>query len=262
MPTTPIITLTTDFGVQDTYVGEMKGAVLAVCPEAQIVDLCHHVPPQDVSAGAFTLEAGFAAFPDGTVHMAIVDPGVGTARRAIAVRTRRYSFVAPDNGILTRALAVEPIEQAHVIENPRYMRPERSTTFDGRDLFGPAAAWIARGSPLESFGPPAGQIRLLDVTRPALEPGCRIEVPVVRVDRFGNVILDLKPATLDVDLLRVDTPNATVTSVAATYGNAPAGQPFLLLNSGGYLEIAVAGASAAERTGLDVGMTVRVSSVP
>ncbi len=261
MPTLPIITLTTDFGVQDTYVGEMKGAVLAVCPEARIVDLCHNVAPQDVSAGAFVLESGFAAFPDGTVHLAVVDPGVGTARRAIAVRTRRYCFVAPDNGVLTRALADEPIEQAHLLDNPRYMRPELSPTFAGRDLFGPAAAWIALGTPLESFGPPAGQIHRLDVRRPTLEPGCRIEVPVVRIDRFGNVILDLKPARLDVGRLRVDTPNATVSAVAATYGNAPAGEPFLLRNSGGYLEIAVAGASAAEWTGLEVGMTVRISSV-
>ncbi len=263
MSAPPIITLTTDFGAQDTYVGEMKGAILAVHPESRIVDLCHCVPPQNVSAGGFALETGSAVFPDGTVHLAVVDPGVGTARRAIAVRTRRQYFVAPDNGILTRVLEHEPIEQAHVLQNPRYMRPVRSSTFEGRDLFGPAAAWIALGTPLESFGPPAGEIRRLDVARRHLESGRRTEVPLAWIDRFGNVILDLKITAVDLGRfrVRVDTPNGTVNSTADTYGNAPANEPFLLVNSGGYLEIAVAGASAAQRTGLDMGMTVQVSSV-
>ncbi len=261
MPAPPIITLTTDFGLQDTYVGEMKGAILAVGPDSRIVDLCHHVPPQNLSAGAFALETGSAAFPDGTVHLAVVDPGVGTARRAIAVRTSRRYFVAPDNGILTRVLEHDPIEQANVLQNPRYMRPERSSTFEGRDIFGPAAAWIALGTPLESFGPPAGELRRLDVACRPLAPGRPTEVPLAWIDRFGNVILDLRIVTVDLARIRVETPNGTVSSTAHTYGNAPANVPFLLVNSGGYLEIAVAGASAARRTGLDLGMTVQVSSV-
>ena len=243
-----ILTLTTDFGLRDSYVGQMKGAVLAVDRDIRVVDLCHEVPPQQIRAGAYVLETGYAAFPAGSVHVAVVDPGVGTERRPLAVRAGSHLFVAPDNGLLTRVLDREPLLEAHVIEEESYLRPDRSATFEGRDLFAPAAAWLARGVELRDLGPPAGEIVRLPAAETHLRRGVPAEVPVLHVDRFGNVALDLRVEALD-ELLggppdsgtpcRLITPGGEVTAFRRTFGDAPGSDPFLLLNSAGYLEIAL-----------------------
>jgi len=254
-----IVTLTTDFGRLDSYVGQMKGAILSVEPGLRIVDLCHEVPPQRIEAGAYLLETGYSAFPAGTVHVAVVDPGVGTSRRAVAVRAGSHVFVAPDNGLLTRVLLREPLEAVHLLENESFLRPDRSATFEGRDRFAPAAAWLARGIALDRLGPPADELVRLAGVRPQLSAGRPTAVPVLGVDRFGNVALDARVEDLTALLgrepspewaLRLETSAGPVTEFRRTFGEGRGDGPFLLVNSAGYLEVALRGARADEALGL------------
>lgn len=268
MQASKIITLTTDFGHEDSYVAQMKGAALSICPELSLIDLCHEVPPQDVEAGAYVLETGFAAFPKGTIHLAVVDPGVGTARRAVAVETEDYCFVAPDNGLLTRVLERQPSRRAHVLEESRYHRPSRSATFEGRDLFAPVAAWIARGVPLQELGPEAGELVRLSRRCLTVPLECPMPVPVLAVDHFGNAVLDVTLDSLRMALggepderivIQAETPGGVVRHFRRTYGEAAGLGPFLLINSAGYLELALDGGSAADRLQLMRGSLVRLS---
>jgi hypothetical protein len=262
-----IVTLTTDFGQKDPFVGQMKGAALGICGDLRFVDLTHEVPPFDVEAGAFLLETGFSVFPDRSIHVAIVDPGVGTARRGIVARTRRFDFVGPDNGVLSRALRFEQILAVHVLADPGFRRESVSSTFEGRDVFAPAAAWLARGIDPSEFGPDAGGIVTLPGPVEEVAPGTPVRVRVVLIDRFGNVTLDLHRRALEPhldasgrpDSLRVDTPGGAVVDWAATYRSGSTARACLLINSAGYLEIAWRESSAAERLGLSPGMMIDVA---
>jgi S-adenosylmethionine hydrolase len=264
VPTPRIITFTTDFGTSDTYAGQLHGAARSVCPDAILVDLTHEVPAHDVAAGAYLLDSGYRAFPRGTIHVAVVDPGVGTSRRAVGVRSERYYFLAPDNGILSRVLEDERVESAHVLEAAHYRREAVSATFEGRDVFAPAAAWLARGVDLSNFGPRAGDlVRLPPATRP--EAGGRARVRVVFVDRFGNAVLDVKRADLAPPLREGPAARRLVvrlhggreiSELRRTYGEGAGDEPFLLFGSSGYLEIAVREGSAAERLGLARGSEI------
>lgn len=264
-----IITLTTDFGTADTFVGQMKGAVLSVAPETRIVDLTHEVPAHDVAAGGFALRTGYAAFPPGTVHVAVIDPGVGTSRRGLVVRTQRFLFVAPDNGVLSAVLEEEPLEEAFVLEAEHYRLPETSATFEGRDVFAPAAAWLLRGIPPESFGPPAGDLTMLDLSRTRLEYGRPARVRVAAIDRFGNATLDLPRHALEPLLgapgehrVRVETAGGVVDVLRHAYGEAEGDRPFLLFNSAGYLEIAVREGRATDRLRVRAGDEVVITVDP
>jgi S-adenosylmethionine hydrolase len=242
----------------------MKGAILAIAPRVAIVDLCHGVAPQDVRRAAFEIEIGHGAFAPGTVHVVVVDPGVGTDRRAIAVATAAHVFVAPDNGVLGRVLARWPAVRTHAIEDPRFVSPSRSPTFHGRDVFGPAAAWIARGTPLDELGPAVSDLVRLDRPVPRVPPGADAEVEVVAVDRFGNVVIDVRDDELRGALgarwtsaLRIAIGGrAQELAFRRTYGDAAPGETFFLVGSSGYLEIARRDASAAEATGLRARATV------
>jgi len=266
MPHSKILTFTTDFGTADTYVGQMKGIVLSLAPDATLVDLSHDVPAHDVEAGAYVLQTGCSVFPNETIHVAIVDPGVGTSRRGIVVRTERFYFIAPDNGLLTRVLEEDSPREAYVLEASHYRRPSVSATFEGRDVFAPAAAWIARGTPISHLGPPAGALVRLPMHRPGIEPGVSIRTRVLLVDRFGNVALDLPRRYLEAALqdpeafarIRVSTPLGQVNAFCRTYGEGPAESPFLLFNSAGHLEVAIRNGRAADRLGLTVGADVEV----
>jgi S-adenosylmethionine hydrolase len=252
-----IVTLLTDFGDADGYVGQMKGVLLGICPELQLVDLSHAVPPQGITAGAFLLEAATAAFPAGTIHLAVVDPGVGTARRRLVLCTERHLFVLPDNGLVSRVLDRHELRGAWSIEAAHYRRATVSATFEGRDVFAPAAAWLARGIAPERLGPAVEDLVRLPLS-PPLAPG-ENEVPVLWVDRFGNVVLDLpREGPEGSKSLRVRTPGGEVDRFARTYGDAPPGRPFLLFGSAGYLEIAVPGGRADASLGLRAGDTVTV----
>ncbi len=258
------ITLTTDFGLRDTFVGQMKGRILSICPEAQIVDLTHEVPPQDVWTGSFLLATGCDAFPAGTIHVAVVDPGVGTARRPLIVSTERYRFLAPDNGLLTRVLARHPPSGAHVIEASHYMAKQVSATFHGRDVFAPAAAWLARGVEASNFGSPAGELVRLDLPHAALRPGASVRVRIVAVDRFGNATVDLPRAIVEPFVaqgaagIELVAPGGSVSSFCGTYEEGRGRGAVLLFNSSEHLEVAVYGGSAASELGLAPGVEVEL----
>ena len=265
-----ILTLTTDFGTSDTYVGQMKGVVLSLAPDVTLVDLSHDVPAHDVYAGAFVLRTGCPVFPEGTIHIAVVDPGVGTPRRGIVVRTERYYFLAPDNGLLTRVLEDDPPREAYALEAIHLRRSSVSATFEGRDVFAPAAAWIARGIPISNFGPSAGDLVRLPIHRPAIAAGVPVRVRVLLVDRFGNVTLDLPRRLLEAALadagggsrpILVVVPRGQVTAFCRTYAEGPADDAFLLFNSADHLEIAVRNGRAADRLGLAPGADVEIRIV-
>ena len=269
MCSSALITLTTDFGAQDSFVAQMKGVVLGIAPAVRLIDLCHDVPAQDIAAGAFILETGYAAFPEGTIHLVVVDPGVGTERRPLLVCTERYTFVAPDNGLLNRVLRKERMLSAHVLQEERYRRRHISATFEGRDVFAPAAAWIARGIEPGRFGPPAGELIQLGPPPEVLRPGRPVRGVVVLVDRFGNVTLDLSVEQLTAWLgaapsagagLRLSTPRGEVSRFGRTYAEAGGADPFLLVNSAGYLEVAVDRGRADECLGLHRGMELQLEA--
>ena len=255
MPRPRVITLTTDFGVSDSWVGQMKGVILDICPDAVVVDVTHDVPAHNVPAGAYALVCGFGAFPEGTIHVAVVDPGVGTDRKRLVVRARGHWFVAPDNGLLTRVVRGADSVAAWSIEEPHYLRASVAATFEGRDVFAPAAAWIARGTEASHLGPAVRELVMLPDRTPELVPGKEVAVPVVAIDRFGNVALDLQGGRF---AGRVLVGNAVVEAFHRTYADAPDGRPFLLWNSSGFLEIAVREGRAADLLGLAPGVEVRL----
>jgi S-adenosylmethionine hydrolase len=258
-----IITFTTDFGHGSSYVGQMKGAALAIDPDLQLVDLCHEVPPQQVGTGSYLLESGYGAFPPGTIHVAVVDPGVGTARNALAVRAGDYLFLAPDNGLLGRVLERERLFEARLIAAEEFFGGPRSATFEGRDLFAPAAALLAGGLELHRLGPAVEEMIRLPRNNPSLVQGGAEQVPVLHIDDFGNVVLDIHRDALGAGLggrLRLETPQTAIETFHRTYGEAPAGEPFLLINSAGYLEIALRDGSAASALGLGLGMSLLLTA--
>lgn len=257
----PVITLTTDFGLQDPFVGIMKGVLLGRCPRARLVDLTHAVPPGDVRAGAFVLLSASRFFPRGTVHLAVVDPGVGSDRAALAARTPDAYFVGPDNGLLSWALAAASDVEVRRLEQPRLWLQPVSATFHGRDLFAPVAAHLAGGGDFADVGPRAEDWvrRSWPEPRP-LRSGWRGEV--VYVDRFGNALTNL-PATLAREPsppAHLRLPGRRRVRLGAFYGAVPPGQPVVVPGSSGYLEIAIYGGHAAKTLGLRVGTPVTFAS--
>src|SRR5689334_23144861 len=186
----PIVALLTDFGTRDHYVGTMKGVMLGICAELSCVDITHDVPPHDVLAGALELAAAYRSFPAGTIFVVVVDPGVGSARRGLAAEIGDYRFVAPDNGVLTMVLRESPAKKIVELTERRYARPTMSRTFEGRDRFAPAAAWLAKGVQLPALGRQITDYHHLDLPRLRQEDGALRGV-VVRIDRFGNVVTNL-----------------------------------------------------------------------
>lgn len=244
----PVVALLTDFGMRDHYVGTMKGVVLSVCPHATLVDITHHIPAHDVLAGALELAAAYRYFPPGTVFLAVVDPGVGTERRAIAAAVGGYHFVGPDNGLLSLAVADATVGGAASIVELRerkYARPTISHTFEGRDRFAPAAGWLAQGVELHALGPP-----VLDATNLTLPVATTaadvIEGQVMRIDRFGNLITNIDARMLPgADAVRVTIASREIAGISRTYADVRDGELCALLGSTGHLEIAVRGGSAA-----------------
>lgn len=244
----PIIALLTDFGLHDHYVAAMKGVILGIAPEAALVDITHQVEPRDVASAALELAACWRDFPDGSIFLVVVDPGVGTPRRAIAVAAGRRFFVAPDNGILTLVLDEEPASAIVEITERQYLRPVISRTFEGRDRFAPAAAWLARGTDIQALGPPVSECVRLDVERPRAARR-RLTGAIVKVDRFGNLISNIGAQMLE----RISGERPPLVSIGnhdpvplvPTYGSVPAGTLCALVGSSGFLEVAVNGGSAA-----------------
>jgi hypothetical protein len=240
----------------------MKGAVLAVCPEATLVDISHDVPPRDVLAAALELAAAFRYFPAGAIFLAVVDPGVGSGRRGIAVEAGAYRFVAPDNGILSAVLDEFPPARMVELTDPRFVRPEVSRTFEGRDRFGPVAGWLARGVPIRSLGGEIETIERLDVPRPRVSAR-EIEGQILRVDRFGNLTTNIHRRQFEQvagqGAVAVRVGERTVVTLASTYADVAPGELCVLVGSTGHLEIAAGGASAAEILGAGRATAVRVT---
>jgi S-adenosylmethionine hydrolase len=270
--TRPIFFLT-DFGLSDTYVGVVKAVMLGIAPDARIVDLTHDVPPQDIRSGAFALLTVAPYLPRDAVVLAVVDPGVGTARRPIAVQLDGRTFVGPDNGLLSWAIGVPPT--AVVLDRPRFWRPVVSATFHGRDLFGPVAAHLARGVPLAEVGSPCDEIERLafpPVRRGTDAAGCAFaHGEVLHVDRFGNLVTNLSVADVPTDPT-VEVAGRTIAGLAPHF-QAPADELpgrfgegsrprhlIALIGSAGLLEIAVPNGSAAADTGAGVGTAVVVTA--
>jgi S-adenosylmethionine hydrolase len=257
----PVIALLTDFGLADHYAGTMKGVMLGICPDATLVDISHDIPAHDVMAGADELAASYRYFPAGTVFLVVVDPGVGSPRRAIAAEAGDYRFVAPDNGVLTMVLdEIAPHRVVEITER-KYARPTVSRTFEGRDRFAPAAAWLANGVELTSLGGPAGPVSRLEMPRPSMTPA-GIGGEVVRVDRFGNLITNIARKTFEIvvsaDGMAVHIASHPVAKVVSTYADVAPGELCALFGSSGYLEIAARGTSAAVRLGAARGAAVHV----
>ena len=247
----PCLTLTTDFGGKDAYVASMKGVILRAVPEARIVDISHEIPPQDIAEGGYVLACAFPYFPAGTIHLLVVDPGVGTSRRLLAARTEHHVFLAPDNGCMGLAFDTEaPLE---IVQIPSPGDAAVSATFHGRDLLAPAAARLLQGAALREIGPPASDLLPFPVPPARAGSEGRLHVSVLSIDRFGNLILNFRGP-------RGGAGSASRTPVleiagrrlsrwVRTYAEAPAGEPVLLFNSSGFLEIAVPNGSAAQALG-------------
>jgi hypothetical protein len=254
----PVITLTTDFGLRDPFVGIMKGVILGICPEARLVDLSHEIAPQDVLEAQLALEAAAGFFPAGSVHLAVVDPGVGSRRRALALRAGVNYFVGPDNGLFTFALATGNWS-AVALEAPQYRLAEVSRTFHGRDVFAPAAAHLALGVPLASFGPPVQDPVRLEVPVARLE-GRHLLGEVIGADRFGNLITSVMGCHLRGDLEGgwVEVAGTSLGPPVDAYAEGPDGAPAAIIGSSGRLEIFVRNGSARRILGVERGASVRV----
>lgn len=254
----PIITLTTDFGLRDPFVGVMKGVILGICPAARLVDLSHEVAPRDVLEAALVIESSARFFPRDTVHLAVVDPGVGGQRRALAISAAGQCFVGPDNGLFTATLA-EPGWVAVSLENPTYRLPEVSQTFHGRDLFAPAAAHLAAGVALERLGS-----RVTDPVRLPL-PDCRFEDgawvgEVIGADRFGNLITSVMARRLGEPGAGwvVEVGGRALGGLARCYAEGPEGEPGAIIGSTGRVEVFVRNGSARALLGAERGTPVQV----
>jgi S-adenosylmethionine hydrolase len=265
----PIIALLTDFGTRDHYVGAMKGAILSVAPDAQVVDILHDVEPHDVEGGAFALGAAYAAFPAGTVFVAVVDPGVGSSRRGLAIEAGSYRFVGPDNGLMTEVLAEHPTARVHALVNRRLWRAAVASTFHARDVFGPVAAHLALGVALDEVGPPIADARRLPLLPIRALGRDEWEGTIVQVDRFGNLTCNVSARALDEVLSAAGADRSNVVVVAAgvvaplvlAYSDVPPGEPCALVGSSGRLELAVNGGNAAAILGAGRGAPVRIRRV-
>lgn len=266
----PIVALLTDFGTRDPYAGAIRGAVLAACPDATVVDLSHDLPAHDVEEAAFCLAAAYRAFPGGTVFVAVVDPGVGGPRRGIAVEAGGYRFVGPDNGLFSLVLAEHPEARVRELTNRGLFRYEVSRTFHGRDVFAPVAGHLARGAPFEEVGPeiadPVGF-----AVRPirGIGPG-EWEASVIHVDRFGNLTTNVSALEFETVLAAIEgDPTRVVVRVGEavlpvvnTYSEIPEGEACALIGSSGRLEVAVNQGSAARSLDCRKGSAVRILRVP
>ena len=238
-----VITLLTDFGVADYFVGAVKGAILSVNSSAAIVDITHEIPPQDIEAGAFTLFAAYKTFPAGTIHVAVVDPGVGSERRPIIVSANDQFFVGPDNGLLTYICDREPSHRIVHVTSERFFRPSVSATFHGRDVFAPVAAALSNGVALEDFG-----AEIDDAVRlPSLDTPPRI----IHIDRFGNCVTNITRAEKSVVIN-----GRTISEFRQFYGEGDHQSLFAIMGSAGFLEISVNGGSAAKVLGAKRGDAV------
>jgi len=274
-----IITLTTDFGLTDAYVAAMKGVILGINPEAKLIDICHSIKPQNIPQAAFVLSTAYQFFPPKTVHLVVVDPGVGTERRAIILRTLSADFVAPDNGVLSYVMQassakpvadnanlhereLEPRLEAVAITKPQFWRTPVSSTFHGRDIFAPVAALLSLGFPPIDFGEAITSLTMLPLPEPHQRPNGSLVGHILHIDNFGNLITNIKGSDLPPTKgpITIEIGNHVISGLSRTYAE---GKGLLtLIGSSGYLEVSLKGGNASAFLEAEVGSEVRLKQLP
>jgi S-adenosylmethionine hydrolase len=248
----PIITLTTDFGLNDHFVGTVKGAILNIAPEAEIVDICHSVQAFDILDGALALAQAYSYFPTRTVHLVVVDPGVGSSRRPILASSDKYNFVAPDNGVLSLMYAREERLNVRHITSDHYFLQPLSNTFHGRDIFAPVAAYLAKGVDQEKFGNEITDFVRFNAPRPKAVDAKTLRGIVLKVDRFGNLVTNIAPQDAPAlfqspaPAFKIVVGKREVTALKTNYADGAPNELFVIFGSMGYLEIAANRAAAAQ----------------
>ena len=264
MARTAIITLTTDFGLNDHFVGAMKGVILEIAPEAQIIDISHAVQPFDILDGALTISQAYSYYPSGTIHMVIVDPGVGTTRRPILLTGERHLFVAPDNGVLSLIYAREERLSVRHITAEHYFLKERSGTFHARDIFAPVAANLAKGVTADRFGDEITDYIRFGAPRPKPIDERTLRGVVLKVDRFGNLITNITPQDAPAvfgstgKAFKILVGSREITEIHSAYAEGAPGEVIGILGSMGFLEIAANRGAAAQLTGAGKGSDVTI----
>jgi len=253
----PLITLMTDFGCRDTYVGQMKGVIYQIVPGANVIDLTHAIPPQNVRAAAVILDDVIDTFGPDTVHVVVVDPGVGTSRKAIALASRLGRFIAPDNGVLSQVLKRDPDAHAVHLNNTKYHRQAVSSTFHGRDIFAPAGAHLAAGVLMADLGEPVTQLQQIDLPEPTpTEQGLTLHV--LWIDHFGNLFTNLRQSEAAGRPLEVQLSGSVSVALASTFADVSPGEPVVYFGSSGRLEVAIRDGNAANALNLKVGDPIQL----
>ena len=269
-----IITLTTDFGLADAYVAEMKGVILGINPEARLIDICHSIKPQNISQAGFVLSTAYPFFPERTIHIVVVDPGVGTKRKAVILRTPLADFVAPDNGVLSYVIqqsSAKPLSAKHhqvelppemeavAITRRQFWRSPVSSTFHGRDIFAPVAARLSLGFSPRDFGEPLHSFAILPLPQPH-KPSTGIMVGhILHIDSFGNLITNIKSDALPEHIATIEVGNHTISGLRQTYEDSTG--LLTLIGSSGYLEVSLNGGSASSFLSAEVGDEVKIRAV-
>ncbi|MGH9775108.1 MAG: SAM hydrolase/SAM-dependent halogenase family protein [Candidatus Acidiferrales bacterium] len=256
----PIITLTTDYGTQDHLAGTMRGVILNINPDAEVVDITHGVRPYDILDGALAIGLSYRYFPPRTIHVVVVDPGVGTPRRPIVVSSDNHYFVAPDNGVLSVVYDIDPGFSAWHITSEHYFLQPLSRTFHGRDVFAPVAAWLTKTGQCEPFGEQVQDVVRFALPKPKPE-GNQLKGIILRVDNFGNLLTNLSPADApqiaETDAkFKIRTGSGEVTRMVATFGEGGPGEVVGVIGSSGYLEISINRGNAARTLGAQRGSEV------
>jgi len=267
-----IITLTTDYGLRDPYVGILKGVIKSIAPSAYIVDLVHEVEPFDIAEASYILASSYKEFPEGSVHLVVIDPGVGSYRRPLAIVTRRYYFVGPDNGVLVPAAERDGIELVVVLDNQEYHRKPVSHTFHGRDIFAPASAYIASGIPPERLGTP---VKIEELVRPPLEFSCMksrraVKAKIIHIDRFGNAVTSCTHEEFEVGagiqigsrlLIRARHGESYRALYKESFSLVRPGEMVVYRGSLGYIEVGIYMGSLSRSTGLKRGDEIYIEVV-
>jgi S-adenosylmethionine hydrolase len=259
-PKYPVVTLTTDFGLQDHYVASMKGVILSINPATPIVDITHEIPPFSILSGAYAISQAAPCFPPNTVHIVVVDPGVGTARRAILLQAGGQIFIGPDNGVFSMITAGDPEAKCFEITRRDLMRSEVSSTFHGRDIFAPVGAAVACGKAMASdVGPQIFDWKKLDDLAPQQIEGESWRGKILSVDCFGNLITNFQSSELPAMApasFEIEIAGQRITRRGATFGEVPSGELLMYPGSAGYVEIGVNQGSAAQRLGAAAGQVI------
>ena len=263
-----IITLTTDFGYADGYVAVMKGVILGINPDARLVDITHSVRPQDISSTAFVIGNVYRSFPEGTIHLVVIDPGVGTRRKPLILKTPFAYFIAPDNGVLSyiindyadrsqHIINIASLVEAVVISNTAYSRQPVSNTFHGRDIFAPVAAHLSLGIPLSKFGRPLTSINIIELPRPCRMADGSLTGEIIHIDNFGNLISCIREKDISGREVKITVGGKTISGLSTTYAGSR--KLIALFGSSGYLEIAFRDGNAAEYLKATVGNQVVIT---